>query len=51
MPARVRLILAMLGMVLYIYGYIQGSSLLQAGGVILVVSMFAIFMARKLKKQ
>ena len=51
MPARARLILAMLGMMLYIYGYMQDSFLLQAGGIILVVSMFAIFMARKLKKQ
>ena len=45
------LAVAMVGVVLYFFGYTQGWLTLQIGGGILVIAMFAVFMTRKLRRR
>jgi cytochrome c oxidase assembly factor CtaG len=42
---------AIIGLILYFSGYIQGLFATQVGGAVLTASMFAVYMVKKLKRR
>ena len=51
MTYKLMLFVAFIGLVLYFFGYTQGSVGMQVGGGILTGSMFAIYMLKKLVRR
>ena len=51
MRYKVMLFVAFVGLVLYFFGYVQGATGMQIGGIILTALMFTIIMARKLVRR
>jgi hypothetical protein len=50
-PYKPTLFVALIGLILYFFGYTQGSVAIQVSGVVLTGSMFAVYMLKKLKKR
>ena len=45
------LFVASIGLILYFFGYFQGSVAMQVGGIVLTGSMFAVYMTKKLTRR
>ena len=51
MPYKPALFIAFIGLILYFFGYFQGSVAMQIGGIVLTGLMFAVYMAKKLNRR
>ena len=51
MPYKLALIVAIIGLILYFSGYAQGSFAMQASGVALTGSMFAVYMVKRFNRR